>query len=452
MRARVVLGIFLAASWAGQAGEPVDLQAVTDIRYEGFHNSHVMDTIQHLTDEIGPRLTNSPQQREAAEWCRTQLEDWGLKDAALETWGEFGRGWSFDRCAVHLLKPHAIPLIALPRAWTPGTEGPVRGLCTRVTIKTEEDMEKYKGTLNGKIVLADEPRDPKLDTDPAFTRHSVDDLCALEEFKIPSESDANRREEGLKAWKLGKKRGEFFRAEGVLAVIELSSRDAGVVRVMGVSAYKAGEASGPTILTMAAEHYDRLVRYVDDEQEVELEIDVHAQFHEEDLTAQNVVAEIPGHSKRGEVVMLGGHLDSWHGGSGATDNAAGVSVAMEAVRILKAIDAKPKRTIRIALWTGEEQGLLGSRGYVEKHFAYRPKDDPSEEEIPRFYREPKWPLTTRPEHKNLSAYFNLDNGSGKIRGIYCQENAAVQPIFDAWLAPFADLGATTTTLLNTSST
>lgn len=438
------------------AAEPVDLEMVTKIRDEGFRRSQVMDTLYQLTDVIGPRLTNSPQQRAAAEWTRQKLEEWGLRNAQLEPWGEFGRGWSFSRCAVHMIRPHAMPLIALPKAWTPGTNGAVRGTAMRITLNNDSDLEKNKGKLAGKVLMLNPPRDIPRDEEAFFRRLSEEQLEDLEDYPIPgarSGPGGDGRAQAIRRWEFRKKLNDFLIEEGVVALIELSSRNAGVVRLGGSGVYGVDENPGPSALAMAAEHYNRILRHLDKGEEVELEIDVAAQFHDEDLTAYNVIAEIPSRIRPAEVVMLGGHLDSWHPGTGATDNAAGVAVAMEAVRILKALDVRPRRTIRLALWTGEEQGLLGSRGYVEKHFASRPEPtDPEELKLPRSLRTVTWPLRTTREHRTFSAYFNLDNGSGKIRGIYCQDNAAVAPIFEAWLKPLHDLGADTVTLRNTGAT
>ena len=436
------------------AEEPVDWNVVNLIRDEGIHRSQVMETVQHLTETFGPRITNSPQQRAAAEWAREELASWGLKNSELEPWGEFGRGWSFDKCTVQMITPDSIPLFALPKAWTAGTDGPVRGKAMRITIKSEDDFEKYKGKLAGKILLVDDAREVGIDSDDVvFKRYDLEELCGLEEYTIPPERQSDRYAAYRKRLKLSIAKREFFIEEGVLALIELSSRDAGVIRVTGQRSYGIGEDPGPLQLSMITEHYNRLVRTVDADGEVELELNLQSTFHEENAIAYNTIAEIPGSSKKKEVVMLGGHLDSWHCGTGATDNGAGVAVAMEAVRILKAIGVKPKRTIRIALWSGEEQGLLGSRGYVKNHFATRP--EPTDEEqlkLPGWLRTPTWPIETTKEHEKLSAYYNLDNGSGRIRGVYCQENAAVKPIFEAWLKPFEDLGATTVSLRNTGST
>ncbi|HEY8148257.1 MAG TPA: M20/M25/M40 family metallo-hydrolase, partial [Vicinamibacteria bacterium] len=239
-----------------------------------------------------------------------------------------------------------------------------------------------------------------------------------------------------------------------LATIEVSPTDAGVVLVGRGGSWVKDEDPGVPALVMAAEQYNRLARLVDRDVEVELELDVRSRFHDDDPTAYNTVAEIPGMDKRGEVVMLGAHLDSWHAGTGATDNAAGSAVAMEAVRILQALDVKPRRTIRVALWSGEEEGLMGSKAYVAEHFGTRAgTPDPRERDLPSFLRrDPTGPVTTKPDHVRLSAYFNVDNGTGKIRGIYAERNAAVAPIFEAWLRPLHDLGATTVTLRHTGGT
>ncbi len=235
--------------------------------------------------------------------------------------------------------------------------------------------------------------------------------------------------------------------------MEASARAHGIVRVTSGGSHEPEEGAGVPALVMAREHYNEIVRRLDAGRPVEVEVDVAARFHEDDTRAYNTVAEIPGTDKKGEIVMAGAHLDSWHASTGATDNAAGVAVVMEAVRILKALGVKPRRTIRVALWTGEEQGLVGSVAYVKQHFATRPETtDPEQKKLPERFRDDTWPLQLKPEHGKLSAYFNLDNGTGKIRGIYTEENAGVRPIFEAWLAPFADLGANTVTLRRTGGT
>jgi hypothetical protein len=440
----------IASGGTPRAGEPVDLEMVTRIRDEGIRHSKVMETLAYLTDVIGPRLTGSPELKEANEWTRDRLTEWGLENATLEPY-EFGRGWSFSRTSVHMLAPREVPLFALPKAWSSPTKGKIRGDVARVKIEGEKDLEKYRGELKGKIVFLDDAREIEPPDSDMFRRYSDDQLTELAAYEMPGGGREDWRKRAEKRWKTGKLIRDFLLEEKALATVEISSRDRGVVRLGGTRAYLEGEDPGVPAIVMVAEQYNRILRLIEDDHEVELEISVDAEFHDDDPMAYNTIAEIPGTGN--EVVMVGAHLDSWHPGTGATDNAAGCAVAMEAVRILKLLGVEPKRTIRIALWSGEEQGLLGSRAYVKQHFATRPEsDDPDERTKPRFLREQLWPITTRPEFETLSAYFNLDNGSGKIRGIYSEENAAARPIFEAWLAPFADLGATTVTLRRTGGT
>jgi len=435
------------------AEEAVDLEMVTRIRDEGFTNSKVMDTIGYLTDVIGPRVTGSPQMREANDWTRQRLESWGLVNAHLEGW-TFGRGWSLERSVVQMVKPAPATLVAFPRAFTPGTDGPRRGKVVKVKIESEADAEKYRGQLAGRIVLLGEPRDTANPEKPQFTRYTDQELDGLAHFDVePARRGPLDRETITRRLRLQRMLRPFFVAEKALATIEVSPADAGVVVVGRGGSWVKGEDPGVPALVMAAEQYNRLARLVDRAVDVELELDIRSHFQDDDPTAYNTVAEIPGSDKRGEVVMLGAHLDSWHAGTGATDNAAGSAVAMEAVRILQALDVKPRRTIRIALWSGEEEGLLGSRAYVAEHFGTRGgPPDPSERDLPSFLRRESGPVTTKPDHARLSAYFNVDNGTGKIRGIYAERNAAVAPLFEAWLRPLHDLGATTVTLRHTGGT
>jgi len=439
--------------------EPVDLQMVTRIRDEGLNRSKVMETAAVLTDDIGQRLTGSPSYTKATEWARDTLAGYGLANAHLETF-EFGRGWTFSYVNVRMMKPDVVPLDGLPKGWSAATDGAVGGAVMKVSIEKEEDFEQYRGKLAGKILMLEAPAipagrdDPEDGERPLIHRYTEEELEELEKFPISDRSMAELRRRFGRSFGLARKKIDFFIEEKVLATVEASSRDAMLLRVGGTGSYAVGENPGPPALVIAAEQYGRLERLLDKGREVELEINVQAQFHEGETRVANVIAEIPGADPRlkGEVVMLGGHLDSWHPGTGATDDGAGVLVAMEAVRILKALDVKPRRTIRIALWAGEEQGLRGSRAYVAEHFASRPEStDPAQRELPEFLRR-GGPLQFKPEWKQLSAYFNLDNGGGRIRGIYTQENAAVRPIFAAWLEPFADLGADTVTMRRTGGT
>ena len=447
----LVLGLVLPPFVAG-AGEPVDLDMVTRIRDEGLHRSEVMETVRQLTDVIGPRLTGSPQMKRANEWTRDKLAEWGLENAGLHAYA-FGRGWSFTRASVQMIAPEEVPLIALPKAWAPGIKKAVRGQVMRVDIEDEDDFEEYRGKLAGKILFMSEPREIEPPESPIFKRFSEEQLTELTVFEIPGERREDFRKRFMKRWKFSKQLNEFLVEEKALATFDISSRDSGIVRVGRGGSYEVGESTGVPALVMATEQYNRIVRLLEDDGEVELEIQVKARFHDEDTQAYNTVAEIPGTDKRDELVMVGAHLDSWHAGTGATDNAAGCAAIMEAVRILTALEIKPRRTIRIALWSGEEQGRQGSRAYVAEHFASRPEpEDPEQQKLPPSLREQKGPLSFHPEFDSLSVYFNLDNGSGKIRGIYGEENAGVRPIFEAWLEPFHDLGADTVTLRRTRGT
>ena len=436
----------------GTTTETVDLEMVTRIRQEGFRNSKVMDTLSELTDRIGPRLTGSPNMKKANEWTRDQLSSWGLTNAHLEPWGPFGRGWANESVFIRMVAPDTTPLLAMPQAWTPSTNGLVRGEVIKVNPQTKEDLDKLKGQLAGKIVLLGAMRDVKMHTELEAERYNDAKLAEVAQYEPSGGGPGNfNREDAIKRFRFRAELDKFLEEEKPLAVIEPSRGDDGTIFVQGTRAYRKDVPIGPPILTMAIEHWGRISRLVDRKVPVELELDVRNKFYEDADTQYDTVAEIPGTDKKDEIVMLGAHLDSWHSGTGATDNAAGSAVMMEAVRILKALDVKPRRTIRIALWSGEEEGLLGSRGYVATHFGSRPEPTgPSD--VPSFLRRETGPLTLKPEQKLVSGYFNVDNGSGKLRGVYLQENSAVRPIFEAWLEPFKDLGADTITLRNTGGT
>ncbi len=429
---------------AQSTDEPVYLEVINDIRHEGFVNSQVMATARELTEGIGPRLTGSPQMKRANEWTRDQLAEWGLSNAHLEPWPRRHPGWSFTRASAHIVRPLPSPLLVIPKAWTQATDGEIRGQAVHLTFETMEDLEKHRGLLEDKIVLISKPR-PFEEVEVVHRRHSDEDLEGFRDFPMPSEVDvaAEFLARRMKRFKMMDAVNQFWIDEKVLATVEISSRDNGVVRITGSAPIGS---DGPTAITgvgIASEHYNRILRWLDDGTEVTLAIDVDAEFHEDDPSAYTTVAELPGTDLADEIVMIGAHLDSWHGGSGATDNASGSSVMMEAMRILNAIGAEPRRTIRVALWSGEEQGLRGSRAYVAEHFAARPEPtDPEQMKLPSILRDPTGPLEPKPAHAKFAAYFNMDNGSGRIRGIWSQGNVAVRPIFEAWLKPFEDVGAT----------
>jgi hypothetical protein len=462
MTRRFVLAVAfvgLAASEA-PAQEKLDWATLGRIRDEGFRRSQVMETAAQLTDIHGPRLTGSPQYKKAADWARHQLETWGLADAHLESW-PFGRGWSFERCSAQVVSPVPFPLVALPKAWTAGTNGPVRGKVMRVKVDSEADVEALKGKVAGLVLWVGEPRELKGPEDGGvFKRYTEKQLDDMEQYQVPGQRGGRGpmgpadREAFLKRRRLQRALEKLYESEKPLAVVEPSERDADVLRLGGGGSRKVGDAQAPTQLVVSASQWSRVARLLDRKNEVEVEIDVKAAFHEQDPNGYNVVADLPGTDRKGELVMVGAHLDSWHPGTGATDNASGSAVMMEVMRILKAVDAKPRRTVRIGLWGGEEQGFLGSRAYINEHIASRPEPkEPGPDEMPSFMRnEPPAPMTLKPGHAKLSAYFNLDNGTGKIRGIYLQENAGVKPVFEAWMESVKDLGASRLTMRNTGGT
>ncbi len=449
------MALALALLWLSpivSAEEPVDLYAVTRIRDQGFRHSQVMDLAWHLTEGFGPRLTGSPQELEAHRWAEARFEEWGLQ-SWLEAY-DFGRSWMVERAQVRLLEPYVQPLEALPEAWSPGTDGPVRGRVVRATLESIEDLEEWNGKLEGAIVLLDDAATPTQIDAELFQRWDEVHLEELEQYDIPGDRRDGWRQRRLERFKFWKRLAAFLEEEGVVATIEPSSRDNGIVRVTGNSSNREKERPlGVPALVMTTEHYNRLVRMLDREIEPELEIDVAVRWFEEDGQGYNTIADMPGSDLADQIVMLGGHLDSWHTGTGATDNGGNCAVVMEALRILKDAGLKPRRTIRAALWSGEEQGYLGSREYVKRHFATRPETtDPEQLALPMFAREQTWPIEVLPGHATISAYFNIDNGGGQIRGIYAEENAAIVPVFEAWLEPFADLGANNVTMETTRGT
>jgi len=431
------LGGVLAPAFGGSEGAPAaapDLLVIHRIKAEAFEHSRVMDHLFRLTDVNGPRVTNSPGYRRAAEWCLKQLKEYGLKNVHGEPF-EFGKGWSFSHYSANLVAPAPAPLVGFPLAWTPGTNGPVTAEAIYAVMKEEKDFKKFKGKLKGKIVLIDEPRKIKVLTVTGGERYSAKELAERAEAGTPGKRRHDREKKRAKRIKFSKKLFKFLNDEGVVAVFRTSYKgDAGLVAGSRYGSRKADMPVPPTAIALMAEHYDRLVRLLKKKIPVKVELNVEAKIYGDDLNPPNVIAEIPGTRKPDEVVMLGGHLDSWQGGTGAVDNGAGAAVMMEAIRILKALDLKMDRTVRLALWGGEEEGLLGSKAYVKKHFA-----DPET-------------MKVTAEHEQLSAYYNFDNGSGKIRGIYLQNNDMVRPVFEAWLRPFHDLGATVVTIRNTGGT
>jgi hypothetical protein len=454
---RVVCLLALSASFTTPvwSQEKVDLETMTRIRYEGFHDSKVMEFATGLTDSIGERLTGSPNMKRANEWTRDQLAAMGLANAHLEPWGPFGRGWANQYINVRMTSPDVATLLAYPKAWTPGTNGVVQGKCIRVVIEDKKDFDKYRGKLAGMIVILGSDVEVKPITEAPYKRLSDDDLAKISDYEISSEHPRFSPADIAKRQQLTKDLNQFFVDEKVLAVVDRyrGTAGGGTVFVQSGGSYKPGETTTTPQVVLALEHWTRIARLLDQKKEVSLELNVQSTFYDDDPMQYDTIAEIPGTDMKDEVVMLGAHLDSWHAGTGATDNGAGTIVMMEAVRILKALDIHPRRTIRIGLWSGEEEGLLGSQGYVEHHFGSRPPmDTPGMQGTPTLLRRDAGPVTVKPEQAKVSAYFNVDNGTGKIRGIYLQENEAVAPIFKAWMEPFKDLGMSTLTMRNTGGT
>jgi carboxypeptidase Q len=436
--------------------EQVDLATISRIRYEGFHNSKVMDLASGLMDSIGERLTGSPNMKRANEWTRDQLAAMGLSNAHLEPWGPFGRGWANQYVNVRMTSPDIVTLLAYPKAWTPGTNGVIQGKCVRVVLNDKKDFDKYRGKLAGMIVILGADTEVKPIMEAPFRRDTDEDLAKIAEYNVSTEHNFTFAD-FLKRSQFIKDQNEFLAEEKVLAVIDhyRYTSGGGTVFVQSGGSYKPGETTTVPQLVVAVEQWSRIARLLAQKQDVSLELNVQSSFYDDDPMQYDTIAEIPGTDKdrKDEVVMLGAHLDSWHAGTGATDNGAGTIVMMEAVRILKALDVHPRRTIRIGLWSGEEEGLLGSQFYVEHHFGSRPPmDEAAMKGVPTLIRREAGDVTVKPEQAKVSAYFNIDNGTGKIRGIYLQENEATAPIFKAWMEPFKDLGMTTLTMRNTGGT
>ncbi|MGC2236609.1 MAG: M20/M25/M40 family metallo-hydrolase [Pyrinomonadaceae bacterium] len=491
MLRRKLLSVFLLytfllpmAAFAQTAVYQAPKETIEQIKTEGTKNSQVMQTLSYLTDVIGGRLTNSPNMKRANEWTRDQMTKWGLQNAHLEAWGPFGRGWSLKNFSAEVVSPQTFPVIAYPKAWSPSTKGEIKADVVVFDAKTEADFDKFKGKLNGKIVLISGARELKAEEKALAERLTDEDLKKMADEtsatpqrpnqpQMTDEQRAKQREDQMKGFLFGIKRWQFLLQEGAAVAVDNSPRGSGgTIFVQSATVVqdipadlanfnfrnfaqpykKESEAKMIPQMTMATEDYNRLVRMIGFGVTPQMTVNIQTQYHDEDLMGYNTIAEIPGTDPKlkDEVVMLGGHMDSWHGATGATDNGAGVSVAMEAARIIQALGLKPRRTIRVALWSGEEQGLNGSREYVKQHFGETKggggglfggggQQQPVE-------------IVKGADYEKLSAYYNLDNGTGKIRGVYMQGNTTVAPIFKAWLTPFADMGANTLTILNTGGT
>jgi len=438
--------LLMGLGWTLSAQEKVDEEAVKKIRKEGLENSKVMDIAFHLTDVSGPRLQGSPGFMRAAKYSREKLKEWGLENVQLEPWGEFGKGWELQKCYVAMTEPYYKPILALPKVWTAGSNGLRQAEVLLVDEKDTTGLEQYKGKFNNKVVLL--YSDAKLPSgfNPDVRRYTDEDLEKMAKAEIRAGGGQGGRDTAefremianmRRASYVSNKTKEMAYKEGAITFLSINARGKdGTLFVQGGGSFKASDPENMLDMVMSTEDYLTIVRLAKAGIPVKMELDVKSKFHTADLKGYNVLAEIKGTDPKlkDEVVMLGAHLDSWHTGTGATDNAAGSSVMLEAVRILKASGLKPKRTIRIALWSAEEQGLHGSRNYVKNHLTDTVK---------------QW---SNAAGDKISAYFNLDNGTGKIRGIYLQENEAARPIFTKWLEPFHDLDAKTVTISNTGGT
>ncbi len=495
--------VAFALAWPARAEEETN-DPIARIREEGLNHSQAMETLSYLSDVIGPRLTGSPSMKRANEWTRDKLASWGLANAHLEAWGPFGRGWELKRFSAQVVAPQDIVLRAYPNAWSPGFDQPIERDVVFLDTTNMAGLDKYAGKLKGAIVLPAPPRESREHTNALATRLDASDLLELADAGPPSRGRGafsgggfpRRRGTNAPAFR---RRGPSWtrflpflvKEQAAMVAIPASSGDDGVFVVQSASvplpartnddfgfgfggggsggaprptAYATNAPEIPAEVTVAVEDYDRMVRMIKFGEKLRMAVDLEVQFYTNDLMSYNTVAEIPGTDLKDQVVMLGGHMDSWHAGTGATDNGVGVAAAMEALRIIKACDLHPRRTIRVALWSGEEEGLFGSKAYVTRHFGYytntssseaarrAPRDRREEIAVNSSESESRRKLIKGPEYDELSAYFNLDNGAGKIRGVYMQGNEAARPYFLKWLAPFRDLGAETLTLSNTGST
>ncbi len=471
------------AKKAASASTVPDPKVIEKIKEEGLKHSQVMATLDYLTNVIGPRLTASPNMKRANNWTKDKLYEWGLRDAHLEAWGPFGRGWTLKRFSAQIVEPQCIPLIAHPRPWTKGLEGgPITGDVVLFEPKNEADLDKYKGKLRNAILMTAPAKEVAARFKSQGSRLAEPELLRLADAPEP-QFGAGRHNFQRKPARPSttevsptiqylRKRSQFLLDEGVAAIASPArDGDGGTIFVDNIaevlrtpnsppdqSSAIFAKNPGPSIpqIAMNVEHYNRIVRMINQGEKPKMALELVVEYHDDDLMGYNTVAEIPGGDLKDQIVMLGGHMDSWHSGTGATDNAAGVSCAMEAVRILQALKIQPRRTIRIALWSGEEQGLFGSEAYVKEHFGgWQDGPDAFAEAV---YDDlfngtrptPKFKAT--PEYEKLSAYYNLDNGTGKIRGVYLEGNDAVRPIFRKWLEPFRDMGATTLSAARTGGT
>lgn len=437
------LSLFMVPVFLLAQTENIDQDMMNKIRTEGLQHSRVMDIAFQLTEIAGPRVTNSSGYARAAGYAKDQLTQWGLVNAKTDPWGDFGKGWELEKSYAAITAPWYRPLSAYPKVWTAGTGGFKSAEVLLISAKDSAGLDAYRGKLKGKILIADHLFEYQQSFKPDAVRFTDEELAEMSNYKPqPADTAAMRRRREMFR-RMGGERAmlaalkELAQKEGTVALLTSGGKNHdGTVFVQQAGPYKLSDPANFPEVALGLEDYNLIVRLLRKQSPVKMDLDIKTKFLTKDIKGYNVIAEIPGTDKnlKDEVVMLGGHLDSWQGATGATDNAAGSCVMMEAVRILKALGVQPRRTIRIALWSGEEEGLLGSRGYVKKTFG-----DPAT-------------MKLLPAHDKFSVYFNLDNGTGKIRGVYMQGNEAAAGIFAQWLTPFNDLGAKTITLQNTGGT
>lgn len=470
----VIIGIACTAftlAVAQPMEEKIDMAALAKIKDEGMKHSQAMDVLSYLSDVYGPRLAWSPEYKQAAEWAASKLKEWGLENVHFENISPVGKGWTVKRFSAQAIEPREFPLIAYPKAWSPGLKGTVRGEAVYLNAKNESDLEKYSGKLKGAFVLISDPIELKPHFTPDGGRMADSSLLKLADAS-PIEGrrgrgrfDSTRIARFLENAQLNAMKVGFCEKEGAAMLLDASHGDFGTVFVQSATIPRSPKSmqelfgarlapyspDAPKILpqvTVSSENYNRIVRMIEKGQRVRLEVSLEVEFTKAD-SGFDIIGEILGTDLKNEIVMVGGHFDSWHAGTGATDNGTGSAAAMEAMRILKAAGLQPRRTIRIGLWSSEEEGLLGSASYVSKHFGERKGGD-------RFAmmigQGGSGTVTTLPEHKDFDVYFNDDNGSGRFRGIYLQGNKEARSIFRTWFTAFGDPEAQTISISNTGGT
>jgi hypothetical protein len=452
----MAVGKFLAGSCAlilslpvFAANPPADIGALNRITDIEFNHGEVGEIAAYLSDQIGGRMTNSPSMRKAEHWTLERFKAWGLKDARAEAF-DFGRGWWIEAAHVRMTAPRPLELRGIPIAWTPATNGPLNAPVIVAPMASETDFAEWQGKLAGKIVLVTWPAPTKEDADAPFQRLNDADIVRLDKYQEPT-FDPDARQKRIERYRFRSKLDDFLAAEHALAWVQMSRVDGALVHGEGYG-HLAGKTPKLPGLELGAEDYRRLTRLAK-AGEVRLEIDSNVHFEDADHNAYNIIADVPGVDPKAGYVMAGAHLDSWAAADGAADNAAGVAIVMEAARILESIGARPRRSIRFALWSGEEEGLLGSAAYVEKYLAHRPLPaDPALADLPPAYSRDTYPVQMLPGYAEMVGYFNIDNGSGKIRGIYTEGNLAVVPMFREWLSAFVSMGASAVVSQPTDST